>query len=598
MIEFCLIVGSISHEHQRKALSEFCFELPEREIKFRVSGTTAVSVSAFWSESHPVHNFSDRIRVTDKGFMLLAGYALDRYMKPIISVDKFDPVDALDYSGDFFHLSVDTDGQVLVSKSAICSYQTYFATADGFDVLASRASMTAMAVSGGSRPVPNIDFARWSCTYGNAGNNEGVFAGSTAVLTNQSIAIENDRIVVGEPQFDFLIDHEMQSLFQRSSKKYWDAVFDVLVQSTSVLDFSEQEIDFPISGGKDSRLLLGLICRSGRKERIRRVFTNGPAYSPEVRSAKMVCETLGLGHEYVDNTSVEQKTGMQIDDKLLRHVHTTEGEMSPADFTWGGRKSDIIQLHGQEFGLRNIAAKRDTSTREKLLRWFDAHLANGDKCGLFQLGIADENMDEVRRFVEAATVAGVDFRDTPTLHRIMFRGRWVARTWRAYNDRFFAPYLFINSALVKATYNCGAEARTREDFHFEMLSRIAPELINVPLAGQSWDAALVESSDMKLPAPLRWPEGTQPQGTKNTFLAMHRGFEGLRTYLMSKQGSVTSDLLDPDRLRDFEIDGAHPSIYQALWNLVQIAILEQTPDMQTLATDMPVTELGLPSFNS
>lgn len=529
--------------------------------------------------------------------MLLAGYALDQHMKPILSVERFDPAEASNYSGDYFHLSVDIQGNVQVNKSPICSYQTYVSATDKIDVLASRASMTAVAAGGDSRPVPNIDLARWSCTYGNAGNDDGVFVGLKTVLTNQSISIKDNRIVLGEPQYDFLVDYEMQSLFRRSPKQYWDAVFDVLVQSMSILDFSEQVIDFPLSGGKDSRLLLGLICHGGRKERIRRVFTKGPDFGPEVRSAQMVCDTLGLRHEFVDNTGAAHNSDFRIDDKILRHVHTTEGEISPADLTWGGGKACVIQLHGQEFGLRNIAANRDNSNREKLLQWFGVHLANGDKCGLFQPGIAQNNMDEVCSFVDAATTADVEFRDMPTLHRIMFSGRWVARTWRAYNNKYFAPNLFVKTALVKATYNCGVEARAREEFHFEMLRRIAPDLIGVPLAGQSWDASLFGDVDTSLHTPLRWPDGTQPQSTKDTFLAIHRGFEGLRQYLMSHQGVVTSSLLDRDKLRDFDIDGVHPSFYHALWNLVQIAVLEQTPNLQTLATDTPDTDLGLPSFN-
>ncbi len=105
-------------------------------------------------------------------------------------------------------------------------------------------------------------------------------------------------------------------------------------------------------------------------------------------------------------------------------------------------------------------------------------------------------------------------------------------------------------------------ARGREDFHFEMLRRIAPELIEIPFAGQTWDKSLASENGITLSEPLDWPEGTRPHTTKNTHAALHKAFEDVRGFLANHQGHVTNRLLDRDRLASFDIEGVHPSVYR------------------------------------
>jgi len=598
MFDFVLTVGANAPRQPTLDLSKFSAHRPERVLRFSAGHEAGISVEAFWWESHPVHLLADRIRIDHAGFSLLAGYPLDENMKPIQTVEKFDPERAQDYDGDYFFLQVDQSGACRVIRSVVCSYPLYIAEGNGCSVLASRAMLAAVAAQGNNRPLPELGFARWICTYGGAGNTDALFEGVRNVLWNESISVRNGQIAIGEPDYGFLFDQAMQDRHARSPDKYWDEVFDYLVASMSVLGFSDIPIEFPLSGGKDSRLLLGLLFASNERGRLKRVFTNGPVVSPEVRSARMVCEALGLRHEFVDHTSVSKSQRFTMDDKILRHVHTTEGEMSPHDPTFGGRAARVIQLHGLESGLRNIAGTRELTTREKLLGWYDIHLAKGDKCQLFLPGVADHNLEDTRQFVDRALSAGMAPEQIPTLHRVLLRsGRWVSRTWRAYNDRFFAPYVFANTTLLKASFNIGALARGHEEFHFEMLRRVSPDLIEIPFAGQTWDSILLERHGLQSSVPLRWPENTPLQTTKNTHLAIYKSFETLRKFLMTHEGHVTDRLLDRDKLAEFSLEGAHPSIYLAFWNFVQVAALELVPNLESLTSGATGPEIGLPTFD-
>ncbi len=600
MFDFVLTTGEGANRPLRYDLAAYAAYRPEQILRYSVGrGPHSLSVAAFYWGSHPVHRLSDRLRVGENGFACLAGYPLDENMKPIRTVDRFDPNRAADYDGDFFYLAVNEDGACRVAKSAVCSYPLYYARTKGGDVLASRAMLAAVTAFDTNRPLPNIDFARWICTYGGAGNSEALFSGVQNVFFNQNVMVRDGRLVVSEPDYVFLGDESLEQLYRRSPGDYWDDVYEYLLASMSVLDFSDQPIDFPLSGGKDSRLLLALILASGGRDRLSRVYTNGSAISPDVRAAQMVCEVLGIDHEFVDSVGAGRKTRFTMDDKILGHVHVTEGEMSPHDPTYGGKPAQRIQLLGIESGLRNVSGLRDLSDPERLFAWYRVHLAQGDKCGLFRAPNAQRNLDDAERFLKAAMTAGVPAEQVPVLYRMVPRSaRWVSRAWRAHNDRFFAPAIFANIALYRATYNCGAPARGREEFHFEMLRRAAPELMDVPFAHQSWNDTLLENAGLRGAEPLVWPEGTRPETTKATQEVLYRSFPKIKEFLLLHEGPVTDLLLDRDRLSQFSLEGAHPSIFMALWNFVLIAAVELAPDLDALGRGLAGTDIGLPSFDS
>ncbi len=599
MFDFALITGERARQPLAHDLAAFAACEPEQVLRYSVGrGDRAVSVAAFYWESHPVHRLSDRLRIDANGFACLAGYALDENMKPLRTVDRFDPDRAGDYDGDFLYLSVSETGDCRVVKSPVCSYPLYHARGDGRDVLASRAMLAAVAAFDTDKPPPNIDFARWICTYGGAGNSEALFTGVRNIFFNQDIRIRDGCVNVGDQDHLFLADDVLERLYARSPKAYWDDVYDYLRDLMSILDFSDEAIDFPLSGGRDSRLLLALIAASGARDRLARVFTNGPAISPDVRSAQLVCEALGLPHDFVDSVGSGRKTRFTMDDKILGHIRVTEGEMSPHDPTYGGKPARRVQLLGIESGLRNVSGLRNLPDRDRLFAWYRVHLAHGDKCGLFRTPNAQRNLEDAEHFLDMALQAGVPPEQVPVLYRMVPRSaRWVSRAWRAYNDRFFAPAIFANINLYRATYNCGAAARGREEFHFEMLRRAAPNLMEVPFAGQRWNDTLLENAGMAGAEPLDWPEGTRPETTKATQEVLYRAFPRVKEFLLRHEGPVSDLLLDRGRLARFSLNDAHPSVFMSFWNFILIAALELAPSLEALTSGLSGPDVGLPSFD-
>jgi hypothetical protein len=467
----------------------------------------------------------------------------------------------------------------------------------GRQALATRPFLAFAAVRGNTVPEVDPEFFRWACTYAIGGNSATALRGVRVVLANESLAI-GERIEVASPDMRFLQDENLRESYARNPQLYWDETYDRLVAGTAALGFADGPMEFPLSGGKDSRLLLGMILRGPEGKRIERVFTNGPPQSPEVRAAALVCEALGLRHETVDRTSVLKAKNLELDARLPLHLHITEGEMSPIDLTWNTSRSRITQLHGQEGGLRDIAGQRQIGSRTELLQWFAAHLGNGDRCGFFRPGVADLTIDETIAFVDRALNAGIPCADIPSLHRIIYRmGRWVGRTWRAYNDRHFAPYLFVDPHVIRATFNSGAVSRGREDFHFEMLRRIDPAPIALPFASQTWPRETTARAGISLPEPLVWADAATELQARPMASALARVFPMLQAFMLGHDGRASEALIDRGRFAGIDFGRLHTATHQSLWQVVQMALLERTPELSVLSAGMPATDWGMPSFD-
>lgn len=595
MIEFLLTFDRDGPAKDHPDLPNACIERPEKT--FCHSGGAFV-LNIFWAPTHPFESCAERISESAGGLRLLIGYPMDQNARPIRAIDDFDPEQSNTYTGTYFFLSLTDNGHITCAKSLICAYPLYSSVRNDREALASRAGLAHIGAYHTAQVQPSSEFLRWTATYAIGGTPATAYQGVKTVQMNQKIAPDASGLNITDPDFNFLSDQGKWLKYISNPVEYWDETFEFLRASTQVLDLSDQPIEFPLSGGKDSRLLLGFLVAGGGKPRLSRVFTRGAPDSPDVRAAALVCEALGLDHSIDTSFSNASAEAFTIDDKLLRHLHITEGELSPDALVWGLDKLPKIEIHGQEGGLRNMTSRIDILDRTTLLDWFDAHLGYGDRCQMFQAGVAEQTLEDIRAFVDSALAADILPENIPTLHRVIYRlGRWGAKIWRSYNDRWFAPFLFVEAEIIKATFNTGAVSRIREEFHFEMMRRINPDLAFIPFANQTWDATLRRSNDPPFPDPFLWKSNLQRSADRATFVALLQRFPQFQSYFSKPRHPEIEAVLDRDRLAAVDIAEMHPSTYQSYWQLLQMALIAEVGTCAGLDVSTPTTEFGLPSFN-
>jgi hypothetical protein len=542
---------------------------------------------------------SKRILSSKKGFSLFNGWMLPRLgdaplgevgaVREHLAAGSF-------AAGEFLFLDVDANGDGRIIRNLLGSVQLYSHQSKERVLLSTRPSIIAGFLGGRGL---NLDFARWVGTYSVPQTSDSLYESVTCVAPGSEIKLEAGRPKICSPTHNILASEALQLCYREDRSAYWDEVFENLLCLMRVVEGTDLSIDFPLSGGKDSRLMLGLVTASGHRDRISRVFTNGPDFSPEVRSAKAVAEHFGLPHEEVWSGGAGQGPAkIQITPELPLHLLITEGEMSPIDLTSRMSPRPVFQLSGQESGLRNIAGNRDVSTRAAVTQWLKATVGQGDICGIMKAEIAARNLDDVESYLDGAIAAGVPFEQIPTRHRVEFRGsRWVSRVWGATNAITFSPHIFRSEIVTLATYNSGARSRRLEEFHFEMLKRIDPRLVELPFAGQTWNPELLHfvGADIQPPEPLSWPEDFTPFAQRPMFGALQQHFDLFKQFVVSNSGPVLDAILDMDRLRQFDVDQLKPGHVQPLWQIFQCALLESVEDVSKLR-ERTWEELELPDF--
>jgi hypothetical protein len=578
-----------------KELGQLCIVAPTLSLEWTSRSAPGLTIFAWGHDVVPLA-IEHRVASSPFGLSLFNGWMLPELgAAPLSNVHEVKAHLGKGASGygEFMFLDVDRNGNGSIARNLLGSVQLYQYRSGDLVLLSTRSSIIAGYLGGRKL---NAGFARWVANYSVPMTDDSLFDGVSCVPPGSSVQLEGGRPVIAVPSGNILANEALQARYRQNRRSYWDDVYDNLLHLMRVVEVSDLSIDFPLSGGRDSRLMLGLVMAAGYRDRISRVFTNGPEYSPEVMSAKAVAGHLGLAHEGVWAGPPSVQTSSQVTRELPLHLLVTEGEMSPIDLTARTTPRKVFQLSGQESGLRNIAGKRDVSTRAAITQWLMSTVGGGDMCGIMADAAVEQSRADVERYIAACEAEGTPYEQIPTRHRVQYRGsRWVSRVWGSANAIGFSPHIFRSEVVTLATYNSGARSRALEEFHFEMLRRIDPALVELPFAGQSWDPELLAMVDEPPanPEPLSWPEGSTMFSQRLMYGTLQSNFDAFKSFVIDHSGDTLHALIDMDRLRAFDVEQLKPGHVQPLWQVIQCALTEHVGDFSKLR-DLAWHDMDLP----
>ncbi|MBE1877125.1 hypothetical protein [Myceligenerans pegani] len=562
-----------------------------------------------WGRDAPPIKPADRVLRGDEGLRFFDGWLIDLdTARPLLNVSdvSFDPGDSLD--GEFTACSARPDGEFRVWRNSAGSMPLYHASEAGRFVLASRASVAAYGRRLSTRFDLSPDFARSVLSASISLNRHSMFEG-VDVLEQGAVVYRpvGGRPVVHRRDHDLFFDEGLRRQYLTDRTAFWDDAFDRLRALTGVFRSTDSfPLEVPLSGGKDSRLVLAMLHAAGHADHIDGLLTWGVEGSPEISSAGDVARALGLETKHRFRvthaaTAPSAPASRTLTPRYPRHVFLTEGEMSPMDLT-GGTPRPGISVSGQEGGLRNIAGKRSFATSKELLHWFRVHLANWDVCKILTDEARASSEAEFLDYYGAQLEVVDDINQIPSKHRIEFRfKRWVARTWHIANSTSFAPYIFPTDAVLRYTYNSGPRSRSLEEFHFEMLRRADKRLLEIPFAEQTWDPELRDVTDAEVPQtePYVWSEGTKPLARRPIGMKLQVRLDEVRTAIESRTPAVLDGVVDMERLWSFDANTMMPGHVQPLMHLVGLLAADSVKSFAEL--DVLAEEVGsfrVPDFDS
>jgi hypothetical protein len=255
---------------------------------------------------------------------------------------------------------------------------------------------------------------------------------------------------------------------------------------------TDDAIDLPITGGKDSRAVLAICLAAGLGDRLR-LFTRGFADHPDVIVGQALAEATGLPHQRVPPLGSDTPPDWPLDlfhANMARLAFQTDGGMGGWDLITGSTTGADTLITGHMGELLKAYAKRlptaelDPIALVRLQAPFDPlSIVRDHARDRMTTMLADQLAGELAR--------GASEADLPDLFYLRNRvPNWLGGI-RAIKSFERQPILPLGvPALTSLAFLMTPAERLAERAHFEIVARLAPALLSPPFAHQLWSSAL------------------------------------------------------------------------------------------------------------
>ena len=255
----------------------------------------------------------------------------------------------------------------------------------------------------------------------------------------------------------------------------------------------EGPIDLPITGGKDSRVILALCLAAGLRDRLT-LFTRGYAGHPDVVAGAGIAAALGLPHRREAPHGSDEPAHWSCDRffaKLMAQTWQTDGMVGGWDLILGERIATDTLITGHMGEMLKAYSKRplpagglDPIAMVKLQAPFDP-------MALFLPEAREALATQLAMQMAQARGQGAREADLPDI--FYYRNRipnWLGAI-RAIKSFERQPVVPLGApALLRLAFRLTPEERKSELLHYKIIEHCAPELLPLPFALQAWDARL------------------------------------------------------------------------------------------------------------
>jgi hypothetical protein len=251
-------------------------------------------------------------------------------------------------------------------------------------------------------------------------------------------------------------------------------------------------LDLPVTGGKDSRVVLAIALAAGLRDRLTLV-TRGYAGHPDVVVAAAIAARIGVPHRREPPLGSDQPADLGPQEMLARLrmiAFQTDGGMGGWDNVLGSGIGRDTVVSGHLGEVLKAYAKRppegalDPASMVRLQAPFDPMELLRPIARARLAAALDRQMEQDR-------AAGAEEADLPDL--FYWRNRvpnWLGGI-RGVKSFERQPLLPLGvPALMQLAFRMTAVERKAELAHYKLVEAAAPELLDLPFAHQSWHPSL------------------------------------------------------------------------------------------------------------
>ena len=448
--------------------------------------------------------------------------------------------------GIFTVVSLDGDGLGEVVSDPLGFSFTYVGEDTDVLVVGSRAELVARALAGPACRRPPLDPVG-VCGLAYSGYRIGNRTGYEGVRTLEA----GDVLQIRRPQSYGVVSSPLPWMPDGDAAPVVDTESLEIVLS-EITEIASTTLSLPadrhladLTGGKDSRLLLAALLHAGIADQF--VFrTDGPDELADVKIARSLADTMGLEHEASlrfpghSTTYLERlEAFVSISGGVVNCWDTKAATAEPPRARLSGLNGECLRAHSQ--------VTRPMTSDADLEEYLTGVLRFG-RLGLVRPEVAAA-YDEA---AHALLLADSRAHPLDRLESFQIRTRARARYGPLDElDRDHRVAALYSIEAIRAAFSLPPEERHRERVHFELMRRVAPDLVNHPFAGPGWSPYLQPqntSPEANVAAPASAPTPDSLMAVLRRSAANdHR--DALREVVASRTNPAW-ELLDQDRTID------------------------------------------------
>jgi len=422
--------------------------------------------------------------------------------------DPRDPTPALEAlhlgAGQLAAVLIAHDGALHGVAGVFCGRHLFYGVkrAPGGDevALSNRASLVAAYLHGGALPRPRLESLAWLLARHESplGDPSAAWEGVRHILPGERLEAR-----AGAAALKAIPLPAPEPLPAQGAARVWDELHEALTWRAGQLTrLPGVRFELALTGGLDSRLVLGALLSAGVLSAVTRVHLTAVESHHDARSARLIADAYGLDLEVTPPLGADAPQESFLP-RARRHNFLTELLVNAWDLKDGGealalREAGVLPGHCGE--LYRSHALPLLSRSSALLRAVYHTHAYMDRHRLLTPELLDACVARGGEWLRAQQAR--DPRPSFTLdalHRAARMERWVSQTqqWEGLGG---PSVCLLPCARARAVYDALPLAdRVAPRVHFELMRRVDGALWRLPFGTHRWPARFYES--LGLPAP-------------------------------------------------------------------------------------------------
>ena len=385
-------------------------------------------------------------------------------------------------NGEFSLLKAWDSGRLMAFNDRLSIEPLYYGSKAGRVYVSNRVSLIATAMGNWEHDVETLG---WMGVLGHLIGEGTSVKGISRLFSGACLEVDKGRCEVKGVALSVL-DPNLTGV-EEHFDEYFEKAFDQCVTNITASLKADPSIPVPLSGGKDSRAVLGLVLRAGLIDRVSS-YTNGYAGHPDVVVAQQIVEHYGIAHQHnipVPTASV----GLEgILYKLMSHVFQVDGMLTAWDSRGYHQPGRGLVLAGHIGEVYRGYTKGEPAPQTVHAGSRMYHKKNSfDPAGLLKRGarrMYERALeDRAQQFVDL----GGKVADIPDFFYVFDRlANWVGAIRRhdGHSVRIINP--LNTQGFITLAFALGFHQRQIERIHFEIVNRADPWLAEQPFACDKW----------------------------------------------------------------------------------------------------------------